>query len=46
VVGARQKLAAAEEAEREADRALEASRRAVLEAREHCKQLEAQAVEE
>ncbi|KAG8721280.1 hypothetical protein FRC08_014427 [Ceratobasidium sp. 394] len=46
VVAARQKLTAAEEAEREADRALEASRRAVLAAREHCKQLETQAIEE
>ncbi|KAG8718789.1 hypothetical protein FRC12_013354 [Ceratobasidium sp. 428] len=46
VVAARQKLADAERAEHEADRALEASRRAVLAAREHCKLLENQAVEE
>ncbi|KAG9100390.1 hypothetical protein FRC06_004166 [Ceratobasidium sp. 370] len=46
VMAARQKLTAAEEAEREADRALEASRRAVLAARDHCKQLETQAIEE
>ncbi|KAG8748627.1 hypothetical protein FRC10_000018 [Ceratobasidium sp. 414] len=46
VMAARQKLTAAEEAEHEADRALEASRRAVLAARDHCKQLETQAIEE
>ncbi|KAH7340925.1 hypothetical protein B0J17DRAFT_339224 [Rhizoctonia solani] len=46
VLAARDKLAAAERAEQEADRALELSRRAVIEAREHCKQLETQAIEE
>ncbi|CAE6414824.1 unnamed protein product [Rhizoctonia solani] len=46
VLAAREKLSAAEKAEKEADRALELARRAVLEARDHCKQLEAQAVEE
>lgn len=46
MIAAREKLTAAEKAERDADRALELSRRAVLEARTHCKNLEAQAIEE
>ncbi|KAG8762431.1 suppressor of hpr1 [Ceratobasidium sp. 423] len=46
VLAARDKLAAAERAEQEADRALEHARRTVIEARDHCKQLESQAVEE
>ncbi|KAF8610081.1 hypothetical protein BDV93DRAFT_601147 [Ceratobasidium sp. AG-I] len=46
VIAAREKLVAAEKAERDADRALELARRAVLEARTHCKSLETQAAEE
>ncbi|CAE6442862.1 unnamed protein product [Rhizoctonia solani] len=46
ILAARDKLAAAERAEQEADRALEFSRRAVIEARDHCKQLQAQAIED
>ena len=46
VIAAREKLASAEKAEHDADRALELARRAVLEARTHCKSLEAQAAEE
>ncbi|CAE6409281.1 unnamed protein product [Rhizoctonia solani] len=46
VLAAREGLASAERAEQEADRALELARRAVLEAREHCRLLETQAAEE
>jgi signal transduction histidine kinase len=46
VVAAREKLRDAENAEKEADRALALARRAVLDAREHCAHLETQAIEE
>ena len=46
ISGARQRVAAAESAEREADRALITARESVREAREHVKLLEREAAEE
>jgi hypothetical protein len=46
IVAAREQVVAAEQAENQADKALMASRRAVVEARDHVKRLEREAAEE